>query len=77
MEEGHLKKFPVIDRAKNIFSIYSERQRILTTFTLPTEYFSLPESTWAAGDDILIYYKEEGKTRKVTKVVKIDYTKGE
>ena len=77
MEDGNLKKFPVIDREKKIFSIYSERQRILTTLTLPSEYFSLPESTWAAGDDVLIYYKEEGKTRKVTKAVKIPYTKGE
>ena len=76
-ENGNLKKFPVIDREKNIFTIYSERQRILTTFTLPSEYFSLPDYTWADGDYVLIHYKQDGKTRRVTKIVKIPYTKGE
>jgi hypothetical protein len=76
-ESGNLKKFPIIDREKNIFTIYSERQRILTTFTLPSEYFSLPEYTWADGDYVVIHYKEDGKTRRVTKIVKIPYTKGE
>jgi hypothetical protein len=76
-ENGNLKKFPIIDREKYIFTIYSERQRILTTFTLPPEYFSLPEYTWVDGDYVLIHYKEEGKTRRVIKIVKIPYSKGE
>jgi hypothetical protein len=68
-----LKRFPLIDREKNLFTIYSERQRILTTITLPSEYLSLPEYTWGAGDDVLIQYKEVGKTRRVTKIFKISY----
>jgi hypothetical protein len=76
LENGDLKKFPLIDREKNLITIYSERQRILTTFTLPAEYFSLPDYTWEAGNEVLIHYKEDGKTRRVTKIAKIGLMNG-
>jgi len=76
LENGKPKKFPVIDKEKNLVKIYSERQRILTTFTLPAKYLSLPEYTWGAGDEVLIHYKKDGQTRRVTKIVKIGFING-
>lgn len=73
LENGKPKKFPVIDRKKNILTIYSERQHILTTLSIPGEYLELPKYTWDAGDEVLIHYAEEGKTRKVTNIVKIGF----
>jgi hypothetical protein len=73
LENGNPKKFPVIDREKNILTIYSERQNILTTLSIPGEYLRLPEYTWNAGDEVLIHYMEEGKTRKVTNIAQIGF----
>jgi hypothetical protein len=69
------KKFPVIDRAKKTITIYSRRQQILTTFSLPEEYFALPDHTWDSGDEVRIYYKEEGKARRFMNVTKTDIFK--
>ncbi|MFH0788025.1 MAG: DUF4881 domain-containing protein [Pseudomonadota bacterium] len=69
------KKFPVIDREKKTITIYSKRQKRLTTFTLPQEYFALPEYTWGAGDEVRIYYKEEGKARRLMNVTETDIFK--
>jgi len=44
-EEGKHKKFPVIDREKKTITVYSRRQQILATFTVPEEYFAPPEYT--------------------------------
>ncbi|MCE5335783.1 MAG: DUF4881 domain-containing protein, partial [Desulfobacteraceae bacterium] len=60
------KKLPAIDRDKKTITIYSSRQKTLTTFSLPAEYFDAskyPESTWDSGDEVRVYYKEEGKAR--------------
>jgi hypothetical protein len=57
LENGKFKKFPLVDREKKLITIYSERQRILTTLILPAEYFSLPEYTWQAGDEVLVHYQ--------------------
>ena len=69
------KKFPVVDKDKKTITIYSGRQKILTSFSLPEEYFSLPESTWDAGDEVRIYYKEEGKALRFMNVSKTDIYK--
>jgi len=76
LENGNPQKFPVIDRKKNLITVYSERQRVLTTFLLPSKYLSLPEYAWGAGDEVLIHYKEDGKTRWVTKIAKIGFVNG-
>ena len=73
LENGKPKKFPVIHREKNTLTIYSERQHILTTLAIPREYLGLPEYAWAAGDEVLIYYVEEGKIRKVTNITEIGF----
>ncbi len=69
------KKFPAVDKDKKTITIYSGRQKILTTFSLPEEYFSLPESTWDAGDEVRIYYKEEGKSLRLMNISKTDIYK--
>jgi hypothetical protein len=69
------KTFPMIDREKKTITVYSKRQRILTTFTLPDEYFTLPDDTWDSGDEVRIYYKEEGKARRFMNLSKTDIFK--
>ena len=58
------KKFPMVDRTKKAITIYSGRQKILTTFSVPDEYFALPDNTWEAGDEVRVYYKEPGKAAR-------------
>ena len=69
------KKFPVIDREKKTIAIYSGIQKILITFTVPEEYFTLPDKTWDAGDEVRIYCKEEGKARRLMNVSQTDIFK--
>ncbi len=75
LDEGKPKKFPIIDREKKAITVYSKRQQILTTFTIPEEYFGLPENTWDAGDEVRIYFKEEGKARRFMNITKTDIFK--
>jgi hypothetical protein len=69
------KPFPVIDKEKKTITIYSKRQKILSTFSLPDEYFALPDNTWDAGDEVRIYYKEEGKARRFMNISQTDIFK--
>lgn len=69
------KKYPAIDREKKTITIYSKRQKILTTFSLPEEYFALPDYTWDNGDEIRVYYKEEGKSLRFMNITKTDIFK--
>jgi hypothetical protein len=69
------KKFPMVDREKKTITIYSKRQQILITFSLPEEYFALPDNTWDSGDEVRIYYKEKGKARRFMNVTKTDIYK--
>ncbi len=69
------KKFPVIDRENKTITIYSKRQQTLITFSLPDEYFVLPDYTWDSGDEVRIYYKEEGKAKRFMNVTKTDIFK--
>ncbi|MHC1727155.1 MAG: DUF4881 domain-containing protein [Syntrophobacteraceae bacterium] len=73
--QGKPKKFPAVNKEKKTITIYSERQHILTTFSLPDEAFSLPESTWDAGDEARIYFKEAGKALRFMNVSKTDIYK--
>jgi hypothetical protein len=70
--EKKAKKFPAVDKEKKTISIYSGRQKIFVTFSLPEEYFSLPDSTWDAGDEIRIYYHQEGKAQRAMNITKTD-----
>lgn len=69
------RKFPEVDKAKKTITVYSGRQKILTTFSLPEEYFALPDSTWDAGDEVRIYYKEEGKALRLMNITRTDIFK--
>ncbi|MFA4915313.1 MAG: DUF4881 domain-containing protein [Syntrophales bacterium] len=69
------KDFPVVDRAGKTITVYSKKQKILVTFSLPDEYFALPDNTWGAGDEVRIYYKEEGKAGRFMNVSKTDIFK--
>lgn len=69
------KKYPVIDQGKKTITIYSKRQKVLTTFSVPEEYFALPDYTWDNGDEIRVYYKEEGKSLRFMNITKTDIFK--
>jgi len=69
------KEFPIVDRAKKTITIYSARQRILTTFTLPEEYFAMPDNTWTAGDEVRIYYHQPGKAQRFMNITRTDIFK--
>lgn len=66
------KKFPVVDKDKKAITIYSDRQKILATFSVPDEYFDFPDKTWDAGDEARFYYKEEGKALRFMNITKTD-----
>jgi len=69
------KKFPVIDKTKKTITLYSARQQILETIEVPEEYLEWPESTWTAGDEVRIYYKEEGKALRFMNITQTDIFK--
>ncbi|MBI5579865.1 MAG: DUF4881 domain-containing protein [Deltaproteobacteria bacterium] len=69
------KSFPVIDKSKQTITIYSGRQNVLETISVPEEYLSLPPSTWDAGDEVRIYYKQEGKALRFMNISRTDIFK--
>jgi len=73
--ENKAKKFPVVDKDKKDITIYSGRQKLLVTFSVPDEYFSFPEYTWDAGDEVRIYWKEKGKAIRFMNISKTDIFK--
>jgi len=74
-EAKKAKPFPVIDKAGKKITIYSSRQKILITFSVPEEYFAMPDSTWDAGDEVRVYYKEPGKSLRFMNITKTDIFK--
>ncbi len=69
------KKFPVVDKQKKTVTIYSSRQKIFETISLSEEYFALPDSTWDAGDEVRIYYKQDGKALRFMNITQTDIFK--
>jgi hypothetical protein len=69
------KKFPMVDKDKKTITVYSGRQKLLVTFSVPEEYMSLPDHTWEAGDEVRIYYKEPGKIARFMNISKTDIFK--
>jgi len=69
------KKFPLVEKDKKAITIYSGRQKLLTTFSLPEEYFALPDDTWEAGDEVRVYYKEPGNSLRFMNITKTDIFK--
>jgi len=69
------KEFPIVDRDKKAITVYSSRQKLLVTFSVPAEYFALPDNTWTAGDEVRIYYKEPGKAARFMNITTTDIFK--
>jgi hypothetical protein len=69
------KKFPIVDKDKKAITIYSGRQKLLVTFSVPEEYFALPDNTWEAGDEVRVYYKESGKAARFMNITRTDIFK--
>ena len=74
-EADKAKKFPVVDKDKKTVTIYSGRQKTLSVIQLPEEYFAMPDSTWDAGDEARVYYKEEGKSLRFMNISKTNIYK--
>ena len=69
------QKFPLVDKDKKKITVYSGRQKILLTFTVPEENFSLPEDSWEAGDEVRIYYHKPGVAQRFMNISKTDIFK--
>ena len=69
------KKFPLVEKEKKAITLYSKRQKLLTTFSVPDEYFALPAGAWDAGDEVRIYFKETGKARRLMNISKTNIYK--
>ena len=74
-DKNAAKKFPVVDQDKKTITIYSGRQKMLATFSVPEEYFGFPEHTWDAGDEVRVYWKEKGKALRFMNITKTDIFK--
>jgi hypothetical protein len=69
------KKFPLVEKEKKAITLYSKRQQLLTTFSVPDEYFALPAGAWDAGDEVRIYYKQAGKALRLMNISKTNIYK--
>lgn len=69
------KKFPIVDKEKKAITVYSGRQKLLVTFSVPEEYLNLPDDTWEAGDEVRVYYKEPGKAARFMNITRTDIFK--
>lgn len=72
---GKAKVFPAVDKTKKTITIYSSRQKLLVTFSVPDEYLSWPDATWDSGDEVRVYYKEDGKALRFMNISKTDIFK--
>ena len=73
--EKKAKKFPAIDKEKKTITVYSGRQKMLCTFSVPDNYFSYPASTWDAGDEVRLTYKTPGQALRFMNVTRTDIFK--
>ena len=60
------RKFPEIQNSQ--ITLYAARQKEIITFTVPEEYASYPPDTWAIGDEVRIYFKQEGQALRFMNV---------
>ncbi len=69
------KKYPIVNREKKTITVFDKRKRLVTTFTLPEEYFQLPENTFGFGDEVRIYAKVPGKAARLMNISETDIFK--
>lgn len=74
-EAKKAKKFPVVDKEKKTVTVYSGRQKMLCTFTLPDQYIDYPESFWDAGDEVRLTYRTPGQALRFMNITKTDIFK--
>lgn len=65
-------RFPVVDRAQKTITVYSPRDRKILTFSVPEEYFALPDDSWRFGDEVRYYYKDPRRALRLMNVAKTD-----
>ena len=54
LADGKEKVFPEVDKAKCEVTIYSKRQKSLSTIKVPQKYMDLPASVWDDGHNIKV-----------------------
>jgi hypothetical protein len=69
------KKFPIIDKEKKNITLYSGRQKLLVVFSVPEEYINLEPKTWDSGDEVRVYYHQDGKAQRLMNISKTDIFK--
>lgn len=69
------EKFPKVDRDKKTITVYHKRKRLITTFSLPEEYFKMPDETFGFGDEVRIYAKLPGKSHRLMNISETDIYK--
>ena len=73
---GKEKNFPQINEAEKQITIYSRRQERLTTIKLSeADFGKYKGQDWDAGDEVRIYYKEEGKALRFMNITKTDFSR--
>ena len=60
------RKFPEIQNGQ--ITLYAPWQQEIITFTVPEDYASYPPDTWAMGDEVRIYFKQEGQALRFMNV---------
>jgi len=74
-ENDKAKKFPVVDKEKKTVTVYSGRQKMLCTFSVPDQYIGYPDSTWDAGDEVRLTYRTPGQALRFMNISKTDIFK--
>ena len=73
---GKAIQFPKVDAANRTVEIYSRRQLRLTTIKLSeADFAKYKDKDWDAGDEVRIYYKEQGKSLRFMNITKTDITR--
>jgi len=69
------KVFPIVDKEKKTITIYSGRQKMYAVVQVAEEFLKYPPEEWDAGDEVRIYYKEDGKALRFMNITKTDIFK--
>lgn len=73
---GEMRKFPVINNEEKTVTIYSARQKIVSTLRLSAEDFDkYHENDWLAGDEVRVYFKDPTQMLRFMNVTKTDPSK--
>jgi hypothetical protein len=65
-------QFPVVDRTGRTITTYLPHHHALVVFTVPEEYYAMPDDTWKVGDEIRYYYKNPARALRLMNVTRTD-----